>query len=204
MRKRHGWSRDIGVALGTATILIFVRVKGIVLREPSVAAVDWETITETLVDSPAERRQREMWFRDGELVTPGNPEDKGKELRLTSKPYSMEDLKLLLDDSEGSMWNVLSGLPGSIRGNLLPGLRQPWSRRMAFLASLGKRHPELWNKLKDSLVDPPESRDETTWWFSSKDGEQTVRKTSVMDVLSLLDEMKRLTQNTIGGESRSD
>ena len=43
MRKRHGWSRDIGVDLGTATILIYVRGKGIVLREPSVAAVDWET-----------------------------------------------------------------------------------------------------------------------------------------------------------------
>ena len=31
---------DIGIDLGTASVLVYVRDKGIVLREPSVVAVD--------------------------------------------------------------------------------------------------------------------------------------------------------------------
>jgi rod shape-determining protein MreB len=33
-------SQDIGIDLGTATVLVYVRDKGIVLREPAVVAVD--------------------------------------------------------------------------------------------------------------------------------------------------------------------
>jgi rod shape-determining protein MreB len=36
-------SRDIGIDLGTASVLIYVRGKGIVLREPSVVAIDTKT-----------------------------------------------------------------------------------------------------------------------------------------------------------------
>ena len=35
-----GWGQDIGIDLGTATVIAFVKGKGIVLREPSVVAVD--------------------------------------------------------------------------------------------------------------------------------------------------------------------
>jgi rod shape-determining protein MreB len=34
---------DIGIDLGTATILIFEKKRGVVLREPSVVAVDTDT-----------------------------------------------------------------------------------------------------------------------------------------------------------------
>ena len=34
------FSRNIGIDLGTATVLVFVEGKGIVLNEPSVVAVD--------------------------------------------------------------------------------------------------------------------------------------------------------------------
>ncbi|MCL2030562.1 MAG: rod shape-determining protein MreB [Oscillospiraceae bacterium] len=37
------FSRDIGMDLGTASVLVFVRGKGVVLREPSVVAVDKNT-----------------------------------------------------------------------------------------------------------------------------------------------------------------
>jgi rod shape-determining protein MreB len=37
------FGRDIGIDLGTATVLMYVRGKGIVLREPSVVAVDKNT-----------------------------------------------------------------------------------------------------------------------------------------------------------------
>lgn len=37
------WSKDIGIDLGTATILVFIKGKGVVLREPSVVAMDQNT-----------------------------------------------------------------------------------------------------------------------------------------------------------------
>ena len=35
-----GFGQDIGIDLGTATVIAFVKGKGIVLREPSVVAVN--------------------------------------------------------------------------------------------------------------------------------------------------------------------
>ena len=37
------WGRDIGIDLGTASILVYVKGKGIVLQEPSVVAIDKNT-----------------------------------------------------------------------------------------------------------------------------------------------------------------
>ena len=34
---------DIGIDLGTATVLVYVKGKGIVLREPSIVAIDTRT-----------------------------------------------------------------------------------------------------------------------------------------------------------------
>ena len=36
-------AKDIGIDLGTASVLVFVRGKGIVLNEPSVVALDKNT-----------------------------------------------------------------------------------------------------------------------------------------------------------------
>lgn len=38
-----GLGLDIGIDLGTATILVYIKGKGIVLREPSVVAIDKNT-----------------------------------------------------------------------------------------------------------------------------------------------------------------
>ena len=43
------FSQDIGVDLGTANTLVFVKGKGIVIREPSVVAVDERTNPKTVV-----------------------------------------------------------------------------------------------------------------------------------------------------------
>lgn len=37
------WGMDIGIDLGTANVLIFMKGRGVVLREPSVVAVDQNT-----------------------------------------------------------------------------------------------------------------------------------------------------------------
>lgn len=50
-----GWGRDIGIDLGTATILIYIRGKGIVLREPSVVAMERDTKRILAVGSEAQR-----------------------------------------------------------------------------------------------------------------------------------------------------
>ena len=34
------WAKDIGIDLGTASVLVYVKGKGIVLNEPSVVAID--------------------------------------------------------------------------------------------------------------------------------------------------------------------
>ena len=43
------FSRDIGIDLGTANTLVFMKNKGIVMREPSVVAVDVNADTEVRV-----------------------------------------------------------------------------------------------------------------------------------------------------------
>ena len=58
-----GMSTSVGIDLGTANILIFVKGKGIVLREPSVVAVDRDTNTLLAIGEEA----RQMIGR-----TPGN------------------------------------------------------------------------------------------------------------------------------------
>ena len=37
------FSKDIGIDLGTASVLVFIKGKGVVLREPSVVAMDKNT-----------------------------------------------------------------------------------------------------------------------------------------------------------------
>ena len=49
------FSKDIGIDLGTANTLVFMKGKGIVMREPSVVAVDVRTDTCLLYTSPSPR-----------------------------------------------------------------------------------------------------------------------------------------------------
>ncbi len=49
------FGQSIGIDLGTATILVYVKGKGIVLREPSVVAVDKNTNEVVAVGQEARR-----------------------------------------------------------------------------------------------------------------------------------------------------
>ena len=40
---KFGWGQDIGIDLGTATVIAYIKGKGIVLKEPSVVAIDIKT-----------------------------------------------------------------------------------------------------------------------------------------------------------------
>ena len=48
-------ARDIGIDLGTANILVYLKGKGIVIREPSVVAVNRHTGEVLAVGSPAKK-----------------------------------------------------------------------------------------------------------------------------------------------------
>lgn len=50
-----GMNMDIGVDLGTANVLVYVRGKGIVLREPSVVAINRDTKEILAVGDEAKR-----------------------------------------------------------------------------------------------------------------------------------------------------
>ncbi len=52
---KFGWGQDIGIDLGTATVIVYVKGQGIVLREPSVVAVDSNTGEVVAVGNEARR-----------------------------------------------------------------------------------------------------------------------------------------------------
>ncbi|WP_305113466.1 rod shape-determining protein [Thomasclavelia cocleata] len=55
---KFGLGQDIGIDLGTATVIAYVKGKGIVLREPSVVAVDNNTGEVLAVGQEARRMLR--------------------------------------------------------------------------------------------------------------------------------------------------
>ena len=51
-------SKDVGIDLGTANTLVYMKGKGIIMREPSVVAVDTKTDTVRYVGDEAKGRHR--------------------------------------------------------------------------------------------------------------------------------------------------
>ena len=58
-----GLGQDIGIDLGTATVIAFVKGKGIVLREPSVVAVDSNTGKVVAVGQEARKMLRKNTWK---------------------------------------------------------------------------------------------------------------------------------------------
>ena len=79
------FGQDIGIDLGTATILVYVKGKGIVLREPAVVAIDKNTNEVLAVGQEA----RKMLGR-----TPGNIT--GLEEKIKSHRSSLSTNRIFL------------------------------------------------------------------------------------------------------------
>lgn len=160
---------------------------------PSPAAIDFDVVTDSLLDTPAERRRRELVFIDNELDC--------KEIRLTKRPYRLDaastDSTNRMNDTWGdlnSLANELFELPKSIRSQLLPMMRRSWSERVTFLASIAKRYPEI----KKLFMEEPMENGE--WvigdgWFDIPGKNR--RESSIADALLLLEEKDRTQQVTI-------
>jgi len=150
-------------------------------QKPTPAAVDWDTITDTLVDTPAARRNRELRFMDHEI---------GTEVQITQRPYLLgkgnkhqPGLEPLLELKER-----LQDISPSVRARILPSLRRPWSERVAFVASVAKRHKILMAELWEG-----DSKLGESW---TQEGKDKPRVTGLPDALLLLEEEHRMARPT--------
>ena len=154
--------------------------------EATPACVDWECVTEGLIDTPHARRQRELRFSDGDLD--------GEIVELTRRPYTISDIgdlmKLVKDYRE---------VPPAIRHQVLPAMRSGYWDRQVFTARLGKHHEALAEALDEGGDrEHPKGR-----WKREKDKNNDkiyIRSTDVVDPLLLLEEDARM--NWITAEAK--
>lgn len=95
--KPENWSRDIAIDLGTASVLVFVEGKGIVLDEPSVVAVD--TSTDKVVK--VGRGAMEMLGRTPEHIEAIRPLADGT---MTQYEVTLQMLKYFIRRACGRVW----------------------------------------------------------------------------------------------------
>lgn len=145
------------------------------------AAVDWENLTENMVDTPAARRQRELLFVD--------PEIGDAEVCLTCRPYTLDELEKL----RGKVGHLGrgGGLPRSWWSELAASLRRPWSERVAWWWS-GLKHGNArkFAEIFDMDESDPD-RPGSGWVVEGKK-----RSTQALDAMLLLEESRRMDQET--------
>jgi hypothetical protein len=146
------------------------------------AAVDWESITEGLVDHPAARRQRELVFDD---------EDLGARVELTCRPYLLTELTALQQHADAAY----ASLPGSIAHQVLPSLRSGFYDRAVFSARIEKRQAALARDLAEG-GDPAMPVPQGSRWRDEVRGDVRVRRTDVVDALALRLERARMSWET--------
>lgn len=144
------------------------------------ASVDWESITEGAIDSPAERRNRELRFLDGD--------DPETEVILTYRPWLVSELCQHLDPLK----DRLADLPVSIRHELLPILRQGCWERMRGLARIRKNYSRIF----DDLNYRPGAACGPGWKKESRETGGFTLRTCYNDALLLLAEEHRMKQRT--------
>ena len=152
---------------------------------PSPACIDWENVTDGMLETPSARRKRDLLFIDGEL---SDDDPEGVSVSLTERPYRIEDIPTLLEDCDR-----YSQYPTSIWQQVLPGLSQPYFDRQMFLAKLGKNYPELAKDLKEDLKPDKNGRFGKSKWRQI----DTIRTTPVVDAIKILEERGRMQNKTV-------
>lgn len=174
--------------------------RGDVSDKPSPAAVDWEAVTDAVVDTPSARRRRELVFIDREIHS---------RIQLTRKPYLIFDK----DNEQGALPSIpslrsefvepLKRMPSSFRAELQYRLAQPWSERTLYLlsaAKIGSRH-QLVKKLRQPGNGSPPSKG-SAWVVPMVEiegrkvpethGGLMIQETGVIDAVLLLEEEGRM------------
>ncbi len=143
------------------------------------ACIDWEQITETVIDTPQMKRQRELTFFDHEV---------DRTVKLTRRPYTLKEFTELerLAANYGKSMGV--ALPRTIRHKVLPALKKGQADRLAFAAQVKKNHPDLFDALNELAPDNGSS------WHVDYDAKE--QSTELIDALMLLEEDRRMEQET--------
>jgi hypothetical protein len=171
----------------TEKLLAMAKRKGRALKTsgekmPSPACVDFEAVTESMIDDPQTRRERELFFLDGDL--------RNERVELTCRPYAIEDFGALQDEV------AKLKLPGTILHQLLPSLRAGYHDRRVFRWRIAKHQPDLAAALEEDENEarigafPKGSR----WKRSGTDANGWTRQTDVIDLALLAQESRRTTQ----------
>ncbi len=138
------------------------------------SAVDWENITEGFIDTPAERRYRELVFLDNDL---------GDRIELTCRPYTIEKLEKDLIP----LSRKIADSSRSVMTGLLNSMKKPWAERVLCFSAF-VRHDE--NRWIQNLLDESNPNKPGDGWIFDK--EQKLRKTMIPDALLLVEEEHRI------------
>lgn len=144
-------------------------------RKAPPACIDWEQITESVIDTPDAKRLRELTFYDEEIE---------KNITLTRRPYTLADFAELEKKAKkyGGTGET-AALPRTIRHEIFRGLQQGQAGRLAFAARMKKHHPALFKALNELELKGSE-------WEADPDGDGLT--TDLLDALMLLEEDKRM------------
>ncbi len=163
------------------------------------SSIDWDIITDSMVDHPSLRRQRESRFIDEDIDTM---------IQLTRRPYQIGGIATpsdwpQLEQLRQKVVPTLRGLPRAVLNELGQAMRLPWAYRARFLQAMGKNR--RYRDLVDALdYDPREPRQLPMRWFESRitdaDRERLryrILETDIVDALGILEEEHRLNQQTV-------
>jgi hypothetical protein len=160
--------------------------KDAVKGEPSPECIDWEQITDSIVDTPMARRQREFIFSDKDR-------DPERSVVLTSRPCTLEEyteIEHLAKRYDGEFIKF-EKIPNSIRHKVLPSMRKGFADRLAFIAEIAKHQELLASHLSEKEFEI--GKEKTHWKY---DGAIS-QKTDVIDALLLLEEISRMKEGTV-------
>lgn len=152
---------------------------------PTPPCIDWESVTEGVLETPDIRRSRELVLQESLGTQADAPV---QTFKLTQRPMSLEDFQTLRQD----LCEAYAQIPGTIRHSILPGLRKSFWERKIFLARIGKQHPRLMRDLAEGKSPKQSIPDGSRWCL-----EEGVLSTDVVDALLLLEESARSETETI-------
>ncbi len=162
---------------------LVARAKGKFFKENKAlpSAIDFDVVTDSMIDHPSVRCRREFEFRDQDL--------ENKTISLSNRPYRFDG-----DPKHPDSWQALlhmkkqlEELPKSIRSQLIASFRQSWSDRTEYILSVSKRHPELQEMFMGDWDHPG-----SAWHLDEKNKDTLV--TNLADAILLLEEDHRVKQ----------
>lgn len=146
--------------------------------EASPACIDWEQITDSVVDTPWAKRQREFVFFDEQI---------DRVVKLTCRPYTIEAFGAVEDKARCYGQDRKQKLPRTLRHKIFPAMRKGFADRLGFYAEIKKNHPDLFNTLNEFDIK------KSDWHLSKENREQSI---DVIDALLLLEEDSRMEKET--------